>query len=348
MNKIKVAIVGTGFGVKVHLPGYLLSDIYEVKGIYAHSKNKGEHIAMQYNIKNYESIDEIVLDSEIDLVSIAAIPKDHFDFAKKAILAGKAVILEKPMAMNVEESKILRDLANKYNSKVAIVHEHRFDSSKKYLQYLIKTQCYGKVRSIEIKKHMTYWNSPKSERLYDWFANRDLGGGMVGAHLSHQIDFLHFIGQGSLKFIQGFSFTEVQERFDLTRNDYRKHTSDDSVYALAITATGIPVTIDISASKFIKMDYIKVFTDKGEIKINGQNSMEFHSFTGKDEIINIPLKCRINDYGHDFRINSFVELINAFYNYYYKEGKKEITTFEDGYEIQLELANIKSIERRKI
>ena len=53
-------------------------------------------------------LDEIVLDSEIDLVSIAAIPKDHFDFAKKAILAGKAVILEKPMAMNVEEQNTKR------------------------------------------------------------------------------------------------------------------------------------------------------------------------------------------------------------------------------------------------
>lgn len=345
MNKIRVAIVGTGFGVKVHLPGYLLSDRFDVRGICGHTQSRGEDVASQYGIYHYQSIDEIVNDSEIDLVSIAAIPKEHFVFAVKAIQAHKAVILEKPMSMSAEKSKRLMELAEENNSKVALVHEHRFDSTKQYLKHLIATKAYGKIRSIEILKHMTYWNNPKSERLYDWFADIKLGGGMVGGHLSHQLDFLHFIGEGPLQRIQGLCFTEVRSRYNAKDGKYKKHTSDDSVYALAVTATGIPVTINISASKFVKINDIRVFTDKGEIRITDQNSMEFYSIMGERKEIVIPKEFMIKDYQKDFRINSFVCLIDAFYNYYYQNGEKRITTFQDGYEIQKELEKIQYEER---
>lgn len=346
MNKIRVAIIGTGFGAKVHLPGYLLNNKYEVKGICAHTPGKGDEIALKYGIHHYNSMDEVIDDREIDLVSIAAIPIEHFEFAAKAIKAGKAVILEKPMAMDTRESKELRDLAEQKNSKAALVHEHRFDPAKQYLKHLIEKKTYGNIRSIEIKKHMTYWNGPKSDRGYDWFADRSMGGGMTGAHLSHQLDFLHFIGEGPLQFIQGFCFTEVRDRYDVKNDCCKRHTSDDSVYAAAVTATGIPVQIDISASKFVKDDYIKIFTDKGEIKIAGQSAMEFCSVTGKKEKINIPEEFQIKDYGQDFRINSFVALLDAFYSYYYQNGKKKITTFRDGHEIQEELEKIEYKERR--
>ncbi len=345
MNKIRVAVVGTGFGAKVHLPGYLLNDKYDVRGICAHTPGKGQAVAEQYGIYPYGSIDEIAGDGEIDLVSIAAIPKEHFEFAAKAIRAGKAVILEKPMAICTGESKELLDLAKENNSKAALVHEHRFDPSKQYLKKIIETGEYGETRSIEILKHMTYWNTPDSERLYDWFADREAGGGMTGAHLSHQLDFLHFIGNGPLRQIQGFGFTEVRNRYDAKAGKYKKHTSDDSVYALAVTATGIPAAINISASKFIKIDHVRIFTDKGELRITGQDSIEFYSITGQREEMVIPAEFLIKNYQSDFRINSFVCLIDAFYSYYYQNGEKRITTFHDGYEIQRELEQIKYEER---
>lgn len=342
-KRINVAIIGTGFGSLVHLPGYLLSHKYNAVGLHGRTDEKTIQIAKKYNIQGYNSYDDVIEDPQVDLVSIASIPYEHFTMAEKAILKKKHVILEKPMAMNSDQSLILFNLAIQNQIFHAIAHEHRFDPAKQYAKQLLDEEVYGELRSIEIIKHMTYWNDTYNGRNYDWFADKELGGGMIGAHLSHQIDFLNYIGGGPIRHISGRAYVEVKRRFCKITNTIRDHTSEDTVYAIAETCNGKPAFINISASRREDVSQIKMFTDKAELIITGQNNIKILNMKGNVICDTVPEKFLIHDYKRDYRLNTFVYLLDKFYLNYYEGIKQQITTFEDGHNIQLMLDKIEYI-----
>jgi predicted dehydrogenase len=337
---INVAIIGTGFGAIIHLPGYTLHKNYKVVGILGRSYDKTKDIAKRYNIKAYASLDEVVKDDMVDLVSIASIPCEHYTVAEQAILNNKHVILEKPMCMNSEETLKLLNLANQKKVFHAIVHEHRFDSARQYLKHIINEKVFGELRSIEITKHMTYWNDIYSGRNYDWFSDKKLGGGMIGAHLSHQIDFLNYIEGKPIRNIIGRAYTEVKKRYCKITNEIKEHTADDSVYAIAETYSGKPALINISASRFSEMNQVKVYTSGAEIYITGQNDIKIFDKERNTVINQIPYEFIIKDFKQDFRLNTFVYFLEKFYMHYIDGEKQDITSFKEGHNIQTMLDKI--------
>lgn len=340
---INVAVIGTGFGSIIHLPGYQKNDKYRLVGICGHTFEKADSLAKQYNIKAYKSVDEIINDNEVELVSIATIPYEHYEMVEKVILSGKNIVLEKPMAMNIEQSSKMMRLADEYGVFTALVHEHRFDPAKVYAKHIIKNNVFGAIRSIEIVKHMTYWNNIFSGRNYDWFSNMSLGGGMIGGHLSHQIDFLHYIDGIPLKFVSGRAYVEVKKRYSKTLEREENQTSDDTVFSIIETKSGIPVIINISASKFRALNYIKIFTSEGEIVISGQSKIEIFDKTGNLVANEIPMDFQIKDYGTDSRLNTFICFLDRFYDHYFRGIPQDITTFKEGHEIQKVLDSIERL-----
>ena len=112
---MKLAILGTGFIVKEGaLPA--LKDVPEIEtvAIFARPKSKeqAEALAAAYSIPTvYTDYDELLANPEIDFVYIGLINSVHYEYTKKALLAGKNVIVEKPFASSAAEVRELRDLA---------------------------------------------------------------------------------------------------------------------------------------------------------------------------------------------------------------------------------------------
>ncbi len=112
---MKLAILGTGMIVKDGaLPA--LKEVPEVKveAIYARpsSREKAEELSAAYAIpKVYTDYDELLADPEIDFVYVGLINSVHYEYTKKALLAGKNVIVEKPFASAAREVRELRQLA---------------------------------------------------------------------------------------------------------------------------------------------------------------------------------------------------------------------------------------------
>lgn len=112
---MKLAILGTGFIVK---EGALtaLKDVPEIEttAIFSRPKSKrvAEALAADYSIPNvYTDYDELLADPDIDFVYVGLINSVHYEYTKKALLAGKNVIVEKPFASAAAEVRELRDLA---------------------------------------------------------------------------------------------------------------------------------------------------------------------------------------------------------------------------------------------
>ena len=112
---MKMAILGTGMIVKEGaLPALKEVPEVEVAAIFARPSSKGEaeKLSEAYSIpKVYTDYDELLADPEIDFVYVGLINSVHYEYTKKALLAGKNVIVEKPFASAAREVRELRQLA---------------------------------------------------------------------------------------------------------------------------------------------------------------------------------------------------------------------------------------------
>ena len=111
---MKLAIIGTGKIVHEALNALTAVDSIQVRGIYArpHSVQTGEELARQYGIGEvYTDYDRLLAEADVDAVYIGLVNCAHFSYTKAALLAGKHVILEKPLTSTLEEAQELRRIS---------------------------------------------------------------------------------------------------------------------------------------------------------------------------------------------------------------------------------------------
>ena len=115
---MKIGIVGNGMIVGMFLHDVALVDHPEVVALCVrpHSLEKGQKIAEEHHIPLIETnYDTFLENPEIETVYIGIANLVHFEYAKKALKAGKHVILEKPFTVNSLEAKELAALAKENN-----------------------------------------------------------------------------------------------------------------------------------------------------------------------------------------------------------------------------------------
>ncbi|MFT6983228.1 MAG: putative dehydrogenase [Crocinitomicaceae bacterium] len=123
---LKVGVLGAGHLGKIHIRLLLeLNDKFEFIGFYDPSDDNAAAAIESYNIKRFETIDELL--EAVDCVDIVTPTISHFDCASKALRKSKHVFIEKPVTETVEEAKILSDLAHEAGVKVQVGHVERFN-----------------------------------------------------------------------------------------------------------------------------------------------------------------------------------------------------------------------------
>jgi len=88
-------------------------------------------------IKAYSSPEEVINDPEIDLVAVVTPVSSHYELARKALLNGKHVFVEKPFTMNSRQARDLIDLAASRNLKIMVDHTFLFTGAVKKMKELI-------------------------------------------------------------------------------------------------------------------------------------------------------------------------------------------------------------------
>lgn len=112
MKKIRLGTVGSGMIVRLILNNVKRTEGIELEAVYSRSQKKGTQLACEYGCsKVYTDMDAFLGDEHIDLVYIATPNLLHYEQAKKALLAGKHVLLEKPFTTKYDQAKELAELA---------------------------------------------------------------------------------------------------------------------------------------------------------------------------------------------------------------------------------------------
>ena len=111
---INIAILGTGKIIPESVAAIQASGKFSVKNIWArpHSREKAKNLAEKFNIERFTTdLEEILSDNSIDFVYIGLVNSVHYEYAKKCLVAGKNVILEKPFTITAAQAQELIDIA---------------------------------------------------------------------------------------------------------------------------------------------------------------------------------------------------------------------------------------------
>jgi predicted dehydrogenase len=189
---IGVGVAGTGFIGPAHIEGLRRNGI-QVLGLAENTREKAERKAAELNITRiYGSLDELLADPDIDVVHLATPNYLHYPHAKSALLAGKHVVCEKPLAMTSPESAELVQLA----ADKGLVNAINFNIR----MYPLAQQARSMVQSGELGDIFILQGSYLQDWLllptdWNWRLEPSLGGTLraVGDIGSHWLDLLTFI-----------------------------------------------------------------------------------------------------------------------------------------------------------
>lgn len=217
---MKVGIVGSGFGVRSHLPAFNAHPNFEVVALA--SPNSAKAVAQDRKIPHaFTSLDEMLAGCELDVVSIAAPPFTHHHDVLAALKARKHVICEKPFAMNVAQAEEMVAASKEAGTACAVMHEFRWIPQHMALKQLIVNNHLAPLREIEITQLLTFL-APGEDRRKGWWFERDKGGGINGALLSHLIDLSNWLAGRAPIRSTGYERTAVPER----THEGREFTTD--------------------------------------------------------------------------------------------------------------------------
>lgn len=147
MNSKNVCVVGAGYWGKNHLR--TLNDLGVLSGVVESNSEVLERILNKYSdIKGFASIDESLIDDSFDGYTIATPAETHFDLAKKIILSKKHVLVEKPLALNIQDVEELISLSEKYSVKLMVGHVLLFHPAIRKIKEIIKSGVIGKLQYL--------------------------------------------------------------------------------------------------------------------------------------------------------------------------------------------------------
>lgn len=189
MKTIKIALIGAGYISDYHARGLLQIEDVEITAVVARTIESAEKFAQKHSIKNaYNDLQKVLTDTEIDAVVISTPNQFHAPYAIDFLKSGKAVFIEKPMAMNAEEGEQIDKVSKEYDQLVMVGHMWRFDMDTDYIKDTIASGKLGKI--FKTKGYGIHENWGPS----GWFINKELAGGGALADMGvHAIDSIRYL-----------------------------------------------------------------------------------------------------------------------------------------------------------
>ena len=147
-------------------------------------------LARQHGLKIHPTLQSLLEDDSIDAVLVATPTSMHFDHAIAALGAGKHVMVEKPMAMDLPQARLLMESARSAGKVLSVFHNRRWDPDYLALCQAIESGLLGKIFNVESR--MGQWASCVGPAVREyrpgWRNEAAFGGGGLLDWGSHFID----------------------------------------------------------------------------------------------------------------------------------------------------------------
>lgn len=335
MKPLRTGIVGAGFGATAHLPALERHPNFEVAAIA--SPTKAAAIATQANIAGYRSAAEMLAECPLDVVVVASPPFTHLEDVLAALRAGKHVLCEKPFALDVRGAQSMVEAATAAGTACGLSHEFRFVPQTQAIWELARNGHLGALRNIEVTMLRTGLRQDEV-RERSWWFERERGGGLAGALLSHLIDECTWIAGRHPQSASGVRRTANPQRHD-EKGDFTS-TVDDGAFALVDYGEGLVGRLAADGTAAVNSYTLAVHGEKRTAVASGHGITEVTLYAVDGDVTE-ELSCKPSPYAKLESINGNVPLLMELYDEFVKEieGKPNVLpTFEEALATQRVLA----------
>jgi predicted dehydrogenase len=189
---LRLGIVGCGRVVeRLHLPALLLSEQWVVEAVAEPRRERRAWMASRLpTARAFATMDEMLSAEALDAVLVATPPATHRALAIDALSHGIAVLVEKPMAVTVEDARAMCGASHEADRPLWVGFNRRFRKSYRDMRDLLRGQ--GTVDGCEIE--FVIWAGAASWGAVSTFEDADAeGAGVLDDVASHQLDLLPWL-----------------------------------------------------------------------------------------------------------------------------------------------------------
>ena len=184
MTPINTALCSFGMsGWVFHAPFLNVNPGFNLYAVWERTKNLA--VEKYPSIKTFRALEDMLADSSVELVIVNTPNNTHYEYAKKALNAGKHVVIEKPFTVTVKEGDELIELAKKQNKKLSAYQNRRYDSDYKTIKKVIQQNLLGDL--VEVEMHFDRFKEVISPKVHKEIPGPGTGSLYdLGSHLIDQ------------------------------------------------------------------------------------------------------------------------------------------------------------------
>jgi predicted dehydrogenase len=189
MKKFNVGIVGYGWVATAHIPAINATSLGQVSAVFSSRKLNSAELSQKHGgrINAYDDFDALLADPDIDVLSICSYPYDHAKQVVAAAKAGKHLIIEKPLSLNVQDLRAMEKAVKQAGVKTCVCFECRYSSQFTATKALIDQGLLGKLHYGEVDY---YHGIGPWYGQFRWNTRKDAGGSSLLTAGCHALDAL--------------------------------------------------------------------------------------------------------------------------------------------------------------
>ncbi|MFC5453053.1 Gfo/Idh/MocA family protein [Paenibacillus aestuarii] len=328
-NPIRIGIIGSGNIGNVHMevlkqiPDAQIAAVTDVYLPLAEARAKEHQIE-----KVYATTEQLLADESIEAVIIAVSNEWHAPIAVQALQAGKHVMLEKPMAINLESAKQIVEAERKSGKVLMIPHQLRWESLSMQVKQQVEKGALGHIYHAKAgwvrRKGIPGWGT--------WFTQMEKSGGGPLIDLGvHMLDLsLYLMGNPRPVSVYGATYAEFGPRKKGigtwgTPNWNGRYDVEDLATAMIKLDNGATLSLDVSWAALVETDnqpYVQLLGSEGGASIRGTKGKLLAELFEREADVDLSIPDQ--DEGPRVRMaKHFLACI--------REGKQPITSVMTGY-----------------
>lgn len=191
----RLGVLGAGGFSRFSADAFLKVPGITISGVYDNNPNKTKSFSDTFGCKVFSSMEQLLADTETDIIYIATPPFLHFPQSKQALLSGKHVICEKPAAFKAEEVEELIRIAHEKNLLYVVNLMQRYNPLYPKIKKLVENKLLGEF----IHGYFENYASDEQLDLEHWMWDENKSGGIFIEHAVHFFDMIEgWLGKGEL------------------------------------------------------------------------------------------------------------------------------------------------------
>jgi len=198
MKPLQIGIVGAGGIAQRNAREAVASGAARIVGVFDVNHRAAREMAKALQSRFIPSYEELLADLEVEAVLLSTPHHLHRPMAIEAASRGKHVLVEKPVANNLDEARQMWDACQRAGVQMTVNYSFRYLPRIQKAKQLVDAGALGDIVGIQIINHQFkdagYWSGARSNSPDDWRASREkCGGGFLIMNVCHVIDYLYYV-----------------------------------------------------------------------------------------------------------------------------------------------------------